>query len=77
MWSMVNDFHLDLGAWLARQLTKVWKASSGNIAIGGLITTIALHFNIPLDTIHDYWFAQKMHTIHEKIFTKPNNFDAQ
>jgi len=28
MWSMVNDFHLDLGAWLACQLTKVGKASS-------------------------------------------------
>jgi len=49
MWSMVNDFHLDSGAWLARQLIKVGKASLGNIAIGGLITTIALHFNIPLE----------------------------
>jgi len=48
MWGMVNDFHLDSGAWLARQPTKVGKASLRNIAIGGLITTIALHFNIPL-----------------------------
>jgi len=49
MWSMVNDFHLDSGTWLAHQLTKVGKASSGNIAIDGLITTIALHFNIPFE----------------------------
>jgi len=38
-----------LGAWLARQLTKVGKASLGNILIGKLITTIALYVNIPLE----------------------------
>ncbi|KAJ1416731.1 hypothetical protein SESBI_17119 [Sesbania bispinosa] len=37
------------GSWLARQFTKVGKAVSGHIAIGGLITPIARHFNISLD----------------------------
>ncbi|WVZ01768.1 hypothetical protein V8G54_022574, partial [Vigna mungo] len=48
LWGMVNDVSLDSRAWLARQFLKVGKASSGQIAIGGLITIIALHLNIPL-----------------------------
>jgi len=38
---MVIDVHLDSGSWFACQLTKVGKASSGHIAIGGLITIIS------------------------------------
>ncbi|WVZ18098.1 hypothetical protein V8G54_005420, partial [Vigna mungo] len=48
LWGMVNEVQFDSGAWLARQFLKVGKASSGQIAIDGLITVIALHFNISL-----------------------------
>ncbi|KAJ1384197.1 hypothetical protein SESBI_42750 [Sesbania bispinosa] len=49
LWEMESAIDLDLGSWLGRQFTKVGKAVSGQIAIGGLITPIARHFNILLD----------------------------
>lgn len=42
IWDMLFEIHMDLGAYFVRHLTKVGRASTGNIVVGGMITPIAL-----------------------------------
>ncbi|KAJ1422818.1 hypothetical protein SESBI_12759 [Sesbania bispinosa] len=48
LWAMVKAFPVDIGSHLARQFSKVCKAVTGDIVIGGFITPIAHAFNIDL-----------------------------
>ncbi|KAJ1406078.1 hypothetical protein SESBI_25333 [Sesbania bispinosa] len=48
LWAMVNALLVDTGSHLARQFSKMGKAVTGDIVIGGFITPIAQAFNIDL-----------------------------
>ncbi|KAJ1400102.1 hypothetical protein SESBI_29828 [Sesbania bispinosa] len=48
LWAMVNALPVDTGSHLACQFSKVGKAMTGDIVIGGFITPIAQAFNIDL-----------------------------
>ncbi|KAJ1398734.1 hypothetical protein SESBI_30828 [Sesbania bispinosa] len=50
LWAMVNALPVDTGSHLARQFSKVGKAATSDIVIGGFITPIAHALSIDLST---------------------------